>query len=146
MTEKQLVFQQDFTPLRLPGSEGVVVAQCTRAVNFVWFTGQTGHTEVVHMSFDPEAVSYTDLLEIFWGIHDPTTPNRQGVDVGSQYRSAIYFYSAEQQAAAETSMAAQQEARPAAIVTEITAAETFWPAEEYHQHYYTKNGISGCSL
>jgi peptide-methionine (S)-S-oxide reductase len=104
----------------------------------------TGHAEAVQVEFDPAQVSYDDLLSLFWRIHDPTTPNRQGPDVGSQYRSAIFFHTAEQEKAARASKAQQEESgrhrRP--IVTEITPASRFWRAEEYHQRYNEKHGRS----
>ena len=111
-------------------------------------TGQTGHAEVVEVDYDPEKVSYSRLLEVFWSIHDPTTPNRQGPDVGTQYRSAIFTHDAEQEKLAKESKAAQDASgrfrRP--IVTEITPASTFYRAEEYHQRYLEKHGQAGCSL
>ena len=109
-------------------------------------TDKTGHAEVVHVTYDPAKVSYKQLLEVFWRIHDPTTSNRQGPDVGSQYRSVIFFHSRDQEAAAKAS---KQElgrggkySRP--IVTEIVAAQTFYRAEEYHQQYVEKAGGKSC--
>jgi peptide-methionine (S)-S-oxide reductase len=103
---------------------------------------RTGHAEAVEVTFDPSRVSYEQLLDAFWAMHDPTTPNRQGPDVGSQYRSAIFYHSAEQKAAAEASKAALERSgrygRP--IVTEIVPAATFWRAEDYHQQYVAKRG------
>lgn len=110
-------------------------------------TGRTGHAEVVHVTYDPEKVSYDQLLDHFWSIHDPTQLNRQGPDVGSQYRSAIFTYGAEQQAAAEASRDRHQATPKFAnrrIVTEIAPASTFWRAEEYHQRYLEKNGYAAC--
>jgi peptide-methionine (S)-S-oxide reductase len=111
-------------------------------------TGRTGHAEAVEVTFDPSQVTYERLLEIFWENHDPTTPNRQGPDVGDQYRSAIFVHSPEQEAAARASMANLTEAgrfrRP--IVTQIVAASTFWPAEDYHQKYLAKRGVRSCHL
>jgi peptide-methionine (S)-S-oxide reductase len=108
----------------------------------------TGHAEAVLVEYNPQVVTYEDLLEVFWGIHDPTTMNRQGPDVGSQYRSAIFYHNAEQQAAAEASKKKREaeslHKRP--IVTEITQATTFYPAEEYHQRYYEKHGMKGCHI
>lgn len=105
-------------------------------------SGQTGHTEVVEVTFDPSKISYEQLLETFWDIHDPTTLNRQGPDIGTQYRSAIYYYSAEQEAAARTSVAALEKSgrfrNP--VVTEIAPIKTFYRAEEYHQRYFEKQG------
>ncbi|HEU0264749.1 MAG TPA: peptide-methionine (S)-S-oxide reductase MsrA [Geobacterales bacterium] len=108
----------------------------------------TGHAEVCQVTFDPEQVSYDELLERFWQIHDPTQLNRQGPDVGSNYRSVIFFHSPVQKLAAEASKAKEQlqprYSRP--IVTEIIAATTFWPAEEYHQCYLEKRGGGSCHL
>ena len=106
-------------------------------------TDQTGHAEVVQVEYDPSKVSYDDLLDLFWRVHDPTTKNRQGPDIGSQYRSAIYFYSPEQEKAAIASKENLQKSgaynsRP--IVTEITPASEFYRAEEYHQQYFAKHG------
>ena len=103
-------------------------------------TGTTGHAEVVHVEYDPKEVSYEELLDVFWDVHDPTTPNRQGPDIGSQYRSAIFYHTAEQEKTARTSKERlEAEGRyPAPIVTEIVPASSFWPAEEYHQRYYEK--------
>jgi peptide-methionine (S)-S-oxide reductase len=109
-------------------------------------TGQSGHAEVVEVEYDPAKIEYYALLELFWSIHDPTTLNRQGPDIGTQYRSAIYFHDAEQESAARTSMEKlQQSGRfPADIVTEITAASKFYPAEDYHQKYLEKRGMKNC--
>jgi peptide-methionine (S)-S-oxide reductase len=108
----------------------------------------TGHAEVVQVKFDPERVSYEQLLEVFWRVHDPTQLNRQGPDVGSQYRSAIYFHSPQQEAAARASKEKLEKSgrflRP--IVTEIAPAGTFWRAEEYHQQYLEKRGIRSCHI
>jgi peptide-methionine (S)-S-oxide reductase len=111
-------------------------------------TDRTGHAEVVQVEYDPAQVSYDDLLKVFWENHDPTTLNRQGPDYGSQYRSAIFYHTPEQQAAARASKV-QLEAsghfrRP--IVTEITAATTFYRAEEYHQQYLEKRGQAQCHI
>ncbi len=109
---------------------------------------KTGHAEVVEVTFDPEKVPYEKLLEVFWSIHDPTTLNRQGPDVGDQYRSAIFYHSEEQRVAAEASKTAQERSgrfkRP--IVTQIVPAQTFWRAEEYHQKYLEKRGLSACHI
>ena len=104
-------------------------------------SGATGHAEVVQVRFDPGTVGYRDLLEIFFAIHDPTTLNRQGADVGTQYRSAIYFGSDEQRDAARALIAEldAQEIWDGPIVTEVTPLETFWPAEEYHREYFRRN-------
>lgn len=105
-------------------------------------TGRTGHAEAVQITYDPQQVSYETLLDAFWKIHDPTTPNRQGPDVGSQYRSAIFTHDAEQQRVAQESRAREQNNRKAPIVTEITPAAEFYPAEDYHQRYFEKNGVA----
>ena len=105
-------------------------------------TGRTGHAEVVEVDYDPNKISYDELLNAFWAVHDPTTLNRQGPDVGTQYRSAIYFHTPVQQEEARASMLAQTDAgrfrNP--IVTEVTPASTFYKAEEYHQRYFEKQG------
>lgn len=108
----------------------------------------TGHAEVVEVEYDPACVSYEDLLEVFWNEHDPTQLNRQGPDIGDQYRSAIFFHDADQQASAEASkaMLAGNGRYRKPIVTEITAAETFYRAEEYHQQYLEKRGLSTCTV
>ena len=98
---------------------------------------KTGHAEAVEITFDPEKISYKELLDVFWRIHDPTTLNRQGFDVGSQYRSAIFYHNDEQKKLA-------LETKPENAVTEIVSASKFWRAEEYHQLYYEKTGRSGC--
>jgi peptide-methionine (S)-S-oxide reductase len=111
-------------------------------------SGTSGHAEVVQLDYDPEKVSYEQLLAIFWSCHDPTTPNRQGPDVGTQYRSAIFFHSAEQEAAALASKqvldAGGNHARR--IVTEIVPVGTFHRAEEYHQRYLEKHGDDACGI
>jgi peptide-methionine (S)-S-oxide reductase len=111
-------------------------------------SGRTGHAEAVEVDYDPERVSYEDLLEVFWNNHDPTTPNRQGPDVGTQYRSAIFFHSPEQEAAARASKEelTQSGRFRSAIVTQIVPAKTFWRAEEYHQQYLEKRGLAHCSI
>jgi peptide-methionine (S)-S-oxide reductase len=111
-------------------------------------TDRTGHAEVVEVDFDPEQVGYDTLLDVFWDNHDPTTLNRQGPDSGSQYRSAIFYHTPEQQAAASASKEKRQASgkyrRP--VVTEITPAQAFWRAEEYHQQYLEKRGLSHCHI
>jgi peptide-methionine (S)-S-oxide reductase len=111
-------------------------------------SGQTGHAEAVQVVFDPTVVTYEQLLDKFWSIHDPTTLNRQGPDHGSQYRSAIFFHSPEQQAAATASKEKLDKAHrfPRPIVTQIVPATTFWPAEEYHQKYFQKHGGGSCHI
>jgi peptide-methionine (S)-S-oxide reductase len=109
---------------------------------------ETGHAEVVQVTFDREKVSYESLLDTFWQMHDPTQVNRQGPDYGSQYRSAIFFHSPEQEAVAKKSKAALEASgkfrRP--IATEITAAGPFYRAEEYHQRYLEKRGAASCHI
>jgi peptide-methionine (S)-S-oxide reductase len=111
-------------------------------------TDRTGHAEVVEVEFNPEVVSFEDLLRVFWDSHDPTTRNRQGPDVGTQYRSAVFYFTPVQEAAARNSKQAIEQSgkfsRP--IVTEITAAGPFYRAEEYHQQYLEKNGQAACHL
>lgn len=102
-------------------------------------SGLTGHAEVVQIAFDPGRVSYERLLEIFWEIHDPTSLNRQGNDVGTQYRSVIFYHNPAQRLAAERSKAAAQQRFSRPIVTEIVPLTRFWPAEGYHQDYYRHN-------
>ena len=110
-------------------------------------TDKTGHAEVVEVEYDPEAVSYEKLLEIFWSSHDPTQLNRQGPDVGAQYRSAIFFHGPEQEVAARASLERlEASGRYPRIVTEITSASTFWRAEEYHQQYLEKRGLATCKI
>jgi len=103
-------------------------------------SGKTGHAEVVEVSFDPAIVSYSDLLDAFWGCHNPTTLNQQGLDMGTQYRSAIFFHDDDQKTTAETSIKTMRGSRPDPIVTEITPTSTFYRAEEYHQQYIEKRG------
>ena len=111
-------------------------------------TDTTGHAEAVEVTYDPAKVSYEELLKVFWQIHDPTTLNRQGPDVGTQYRSAIFFHGGEQEAAARASKERLEKSgaykRP--IVTEIVPAGEFWQAEEYHQQYLEKRGLSHCAI
>jgi peptide-methionine (S)-S-oxide reductase len=107
---------------------------------------RTGHAEALEVTFDPQVVSYHDLLEVFWNNHNPTTLNRQGPDVGTQYRSAIYYHSPEQEAEARRSRDEAQAHFPRPIVTEIKPAETFWKAEEYHQQYLEKRGLANCHI
>ena len=103
-------------------------------------SGETGHAEAVRLEYDPAQVSYDELLDVFWQIHDPTTPNRQGPDIGTQYRSAIFVHDAEQEAAANASRERAQARFDRPIVTEIVRAEDFWMAEDYHQQYFAKRG------
>jgi peptide-methionine (S)-S-oxide reductase len=105
-------------------------------------SGTTGHAEVVEVEYDPSKVSYEELLEVFWENHDPTTLNRQGPDMGTQYRSAIFFHTPEQEAAARASKERAQDRFKKPIVTEITPAAEFYRAEEYHQRYFEKNRLA----
>jgi peptide-methionine (S)-S-oxide reductase len=107
-------------------------------------SGRTGHAETVQVEYDPSQVSYEQLLQVFWEAHDPTTLNRQGPDVGTQYRSAIFVEGPEQEATAIASRERRQAALRRPIVTEITPATTFWRAEEYHQQYLEKRGAAHC--
>jgi peptide-methionine (S)-S-oxide reductase len=108
-------------------------------------TDETGHAEVVQIEFDPKLVSYEQLLDVFWSNHNPTTLNRQGPDVGRQYRSVIFSHTPEQRALAERSRAAMQERlAPKKIVTAIEPAAVFYRAEEYHQQYLRKRGMDAC--
>lgn len=111
-------------------------------------TDGTGHAEAVQVEYDPARVPYERLLEVFWENHDPTSRNRQGPDVGSQYRSAIFFHSPEQEREAKASRDALDRSGkyPRRIVTEIAPAGTFYRAEEYHQRYLEKNGLAKCGL
>jgi peptide-methionine (S)-S-oxide reductase len=110
--------------------------------------GTTGHAEVVQVDYDPSRVSYETLLELFWGSHDPTTMNRQGLDVGTQYRSAIFYHSVDQQAIAQASKRAQEQAGRfnSPIVTEIEPIGPFQRAEDYHQQFLKKRGLSSCKI
>ena len=109
-------------------------------------TDKTGHAEVVEITFDSGKISYEDLLNVFWDIHDPTTKNRQGPDIGTQYRSVIFYHTLEQKTAAEKSKKNLEQSRKykKKIMTEITKATTFYPAEEYHQQYLAKQGLAAC--
>ena len=108
-------------------------------------TGRTGHAEAVQITFDPKVVSYRELLEVFFAIHDPTTLNRQGHDVGTQYRSAIFYHSQDQKAVAEDVIAAftKEKVFDDPIVTEVVPAATFYVAEDYHQEYFARNPTQG---
>ena len=108
--------------------------------------GRTGHAEAVEVEYDPGAISYDDLLATFWSTHDPTTPDRQGFDVGSQYRSAIFAHGDDQRAAALASRDAHQRSLRRDIVTEIVDAGPFWAAEDYHQQYLEKRGQASCAV
>jgi peptide-methionine (S)-S-oxide reductase len=105
----------------------------------------TGHAEVVEVTYDPERVSYDELLQVFWHKHDPTQLNRQGWDIGDQYRSVVFFHDEEQHEAALASKAREQAGYKAPIVTQVEPAETFYEAEDYHQQYLEKRGRSTCT-
>ena len=107
---------------------------------------RTGHAEVVQVTYDPEKLPYEALLAVFWANHDPTQLNRQGPDVGDQYRSVIFAHDAGQRAAAEASRKRVQERLTKPVVTEIEDAPTFWPAEDYHQQYLEKRGMASCHV
>ena len=109
-------------------------------------TDGTGHAEVVEVTFDPQVISYHDLLEVFWNNHNPTTLNRQGPDVGTQYRSVIFYHSLAQEGEARASRDAAQSRFPRPIVTQIVPAPEFWRAEEYHQQYLEKRGVDHCHI
>ncbi len=111
-------------------------------------TGRTGHAEAVEVTFDPSRVGYEQLLDVFWANHDPTQLNRQGPDVGTQYRSAVFFHDEAQEKAARASKdrLESSERYPRAIATEITLAPAFWSAEEYHQRYLEKRGLATCRI
>ena len=111
-------------------------------------TGQTGHAEVVQVRFDPEQVAYAELLRQFFDMHNPTTLNRQGPDIGHQYRSVIFYHDPEQEQAARAAIADLERAGrwPQPIVTGVEAAGKFWRAEEYHQRYLEKNGLAACRI
>jgi peptide-methionine (S)-S-oxide reductase len=106
-------------------------------------SGTTGHAEVVQITYDPTIISYEELLDIFWKIHDPTTLNRQGADTGTQYRSVIFYHDEEQKRIAEESKRKAQKAFSSPIVTEIVPLTKFWPAEAYHQDYFKNHPEQG---
>jgi len=112
-------------------------------------TDQTGHAEVVELDFDPEKITFPQLLDAFFELHDPTTPNRQGPDWGTQYRSAIFFHSPEQEKQANAKieqLTNEGKFKPRRIVTKVEPAQTFWRAEEYHQRYLEKRGLASCHI
>lgn len=111
-------------------------------------TDETGHAEVIQIEYDPEQISYDELLRVFWENHDPTTLNRQGPDSGTQYRSVVFFHSPEQQRLAREAIGLLEKHRvfKNQIVTQVVAAQTFWRAEEYHQKYLAKKGLSHCHI
>jgi peptide-methionine (S)-S-oxide reductase len=109
-------------------------------------TDTTGHAEVVEVTYDPARVSYEELLEVFWANHDPTQVNRQGPDVGTQYRTVVFFHTPEQEKSSIASRDAVQERFDRPIATEIVPAQRFWEAEDYHQQYLEKRGLSTCRI
>jgi peptide-methionine (S)-S-oxide reductase len=137
----------------IPGVTGTAVGYSGGSTDHPTYrevcSGRTGHAEVLQLEYDPSRTTYEELLEIFWKIHDPTTLNRQGPDVGSQYRSAIFFHTPTQEAAARALKEKLQSSggrfdRP--VVTEIVPAAEFWKAEDYHQRYFEKTGQRSCGL
>lgn len=108
--------------------------------------GDSGHAEVVEITYDPAEISYEQLLEKFWSLHDPTQVNRQGPDHGEQYRTAIFFHTPAQEKTAIESRGRHQAELKKPIATEITPAEQFWPAEDYHQRYLEKRGLATCAI
>jgi peptide-methionine (S)-S-oxide reductase len=135
---------------RVPGVNSVTVGYTGGTMENPGYgdvsTGRTGHAESVEVTYDPAKVTYNDLLDVFWNIHDPTTLDRQGPDTGSQYRSAIFYHSEAQRKAAEDSKEklGRSGRFKKAIVTEISPATSFYPAEEYHQRYFEKQGGGSC--
>jgi peptide-methionine (S)-S-oxide reductase len=134
----------------LPGVTGTTVGYAGGTLDNPSYedvcTGTTGHAEVLEVEFDPERISYDQLLDKFWEVHDPTTLNRQGPDVGHQYRSAIFFHDSEQEAAAIASRDRHRSSFRKPIVTEITPASAFYPAEDYHQQHLEKRGMASCTV
>ena len=132
---------------RLPGVKDVVVGYIGGMTESPTYeqvcSGRTGHAEAVQVTFDSSEISYSQLVDAFWKVHDPTTLNRQGPDFGTQYRSAIFTHSEVQSMEAKASMEAAQARFKDPIVTQIEPAGPFWPAEEYHQRYFEKKGIEG---
>jgi len=138
---------------RLPGVESTAVGfeggTLDRPTYRDVCTDQTGHAEVVELDFDPEKITYNELLDAFFDLHDPTTMNRQGPDWGTQYRSVVFFHSpAQEQAAREKieQLTAAGRYKPKRIVTQVVPAQTFWRAEDYHQRYLEKRGQTSCHI
>ena len=137
---------------RVPGVQDVAVGYAGGATENPSYqdvcSGRTGHAEVVLVEYDPAQVSYDELLNVFWENHNPTTLNRQGPDVGTQYRSAIFYFDDEQEKTARASKQKLEDnkAFPRPIVTEITPAAEFYRAEEYHQRYLEKRGVAACHI
>jgi peptide methionine sulfoxide reductase msrA/msrB len=140
--------QEDFE--KIPGVVNTTVGYMGGSLKHPTYqdvcTDKTGHAETVLVDYDPSKVTYAQLLNVFWANHDPTTPDRQGPDVGTQYRSVIFYYTPEQKAAAAASIAQLTASHrySAPIVTQVVPAAQFWVAEDYHQHYLDKNGLSSC--
>jgi peptide-methionine (S)-S-oxide reductase len=134
---------------RLEGVTGTRVGYAGGSVDHPSYqqvcSDRTGHAEVVEVTYDPEKVPYEQLLAVFWGEHDPTQVNRQGWDIGSQYRSVIFVHDAEQRAAAEASRERVQERLSRQVATSIEDAPPFWEAEDYHQQYLEKRGLASCT-
>lgn len=131
---------------RIPGVTGTAVGYMGGTMEHPTYkdvcTDRTGHAEVVQVDYDPARVTYDQLLDVFWQIHDPAQVNRQGPDIGTQYRSAIFFHDAEQERTARAS----REGLGKPVATEITAAGPFWRAEEYHQRYLERRGLAQCHI
>ncbi len=109
-------------------------------------SGRTGHAEAVEVIYDPARVTYDELLDLFWSIHDPTTRDRQGPDIGSQYRSAVFVHTPDQERSARASLERAKVGRRRSIVTQIAPASAFWRAEEYHQRYLERRGLASCHI
>ena len=135
---------------QLPGVTGTMVGYAGGSLDNPTYedvcTDRTGHAEAVRVEYDPSRVSYAELLEVFWRIHDPTQMNRQGPDVGTQYRTVIFTHDGDQEEAARRSRDEVQQRHRRPVVTEIAPAGAFWPAEDYHQRYLEKRGLSSCTL
>ena len=135
---------------KVPGVTGTTVGYSGGSLDNPTYeqvcTDRTGHAEVVRVEFDPERVSYEDLLEVFWNSHDPTQLNRQGPDIGTQYRTVVFTHDDDQRERAEASKRAVQARHDRPVVTEIVPETAFWPAEEYHQKYLEKRGLASCTL
>jgi peptide-methionine (S)-S-oxide reductase len=135
---------------RLEGVTGTAVGYAGGGVDNPTYqqvcSHSTGHAEVVEVTYDPDRIPYEQLLAVFWSEHDPTQLNRQGPDVGDQYRSVIFVHDEEQRLAAEASRAQVQARLSRPVVTQIEDAPTFWPAEDYHQQYLEKRGLASCHV
>jgi len=137
---------------KLPGVNDTAVGYAGGTVEHPTYeqvcTDTTGHAEVVEVDYDPDQISYEQLLDVFWNCHDPTQLNRQGPDRGSQYRSVIFYHDHDQEQAAKASKKAQAQSgrHHSTIVTQIEPVAPFWPAEEYHQQYLEKKGLASCRI